>query len=166
VTKAQSSVQRATVIVEKLVPAPGQEEQIAALRLELSTTAAELTEALSRIPLLQKQTDDLLAKWVEENARAASLYEQWHGEQERADKAVASMKRVSAERDVFIKLFAVAFTVAAMMALTPIIKVFGSGFGPLYGPWVHLGCFIGGSAIAYIGAVSLIRLLLRIFVVL
>jgi len=164
VTKAQSSVQRATVIVEKLVPAPGQAEQIAALKLELSTTAAELTEALSKIPVLQKQTDDLMAKWAEENARAAALYEQYQTEQTRADLAVSKSRRASAERDVFVNLFAVSLTIIVLMAVAPLIKNIAASTG-VYAPVVAMGIWTAAAIGSYLAAYWLIRLLLRVLIV-
>lgn len=164
VTKAQSSVQRATVIVEKLVPAPGQAEQIAALKLELSTTAAELTEALAKIPVLQKQTDDLMAKWAEENARATALYEQYQAEQTRADLAVSKAKRASAERDVFVNLFAISLTVIVLMAVAPIVKSIAASAG-VYAPVVAMGIWTAAAIGSYLTAYWLIRLLLRVLIV-
>jgi hypothetical protein len=164
VTKAQSSVQRAAVIVELLVPAPGQEEQIKALRLELSTTAAELTEALARIPALEKQTSDLMAKWADENARASALYEQYQTEQARADLAVTKARRASAERDVFVNLFAVSLTVIVLMAVAPLIRNLAASTGA-YAPVVALGLWTVAAISTYLAAFWLIRLTLRIFVV-
>jgi hypothetical protein len=164
VTKAQSSVQRATVIVEKLIPAPGQGEQIAALKLELSTTAAELTEALAKIPVLQEQTEELVAKWFAENARAASLYEQYKDEQARADVATSKARRASAERDVFVNLFAVSLTVICLMAAAPLIKNLAASTG-VYAPVVAMGIWAGAAIGSYLAAYWLIRLLLRVLIV-
>jgi hypothetical protein len=164
VTKAQSSVQRATIIVEKLVPAPGQEEQIKALRLELSTTAAELTEALAKIPALEKQTSDLMAKWAEENARASALYGQYQAEQARADLAVTKARRASAERDVFVNLCAISLTVIVLMAVAPLIKNIAASTG-VYAPVVAMGIWAGAAIGSYLAAYWLIRLLLRVLIV-
>jgi hypothetical protein len=164
VSKAQSSVQRATVIVERLVPSPGQEEQIKALRIELSTTAAELTEALAKIPVLQEQTDELVAKWFAENARASSLYEQYQAEQARADLATSKAKRSAAERDVFVNLFAVSLTVIVLMAAAPIVRNIATSTG-VYAPVVALGLWVVAAISTYLAAFWLIRLILRIFVV-
>ena len=164
VSKAQSSVQRATVIVERLVPSPGQEEQIKALRIELSTTAAELTEALARIPALQEQTEELVAKWFAENARASALYEQYQAEQARADLATSKAKRSAAERDVFVNLFAVSLTVIVLMAAAPIVRNIATSTGA-YAPVVALGLWVVAAISTYLAAFWLIRLILRIFVV-
>jgi hypothetical protein len=164
VSKAQSSVQRATVIVERLIPAPGQEEQIKALRIELSTTAAELTDALAKIPALQEQTEELVAKWFAENARASSLYDQYQAERARADLATSKAKRSAAERDVFVNLFAVSLTVIVLMAAAPIVRNIATSTGA-YAPVVALGLWVVAAISTYLAAFWLIRLILRIFVV-
>lgn len=163
VARAQGSVQRAVTIVERLVAAPGQEEQIKALRLELSTTAAELTEALARIPALEADVSALMGKWREENARASALYEQYRAEQDRADMAVRQMKRVAAERDVFVNLFAVSLTVLALMAVAPLIRNLAASAGA-YAPVAALGLWAAAAVGSYLGAFWLIRIGLRIFV--
>jgi hypothetical protein len=148
VSKAQSSVQRATVIVEKLVPAPGQEEQIKALRLELSTTAAELTDALAKIPVLQEQTEELVAKWFAENARATALYEQYQVEQTRADTAVKRERQRTAERNFFINLFAIGLTAGIIIVALPFIRQF-SALAGAWQPAAALVLFLVVSGAAY-----------------
>lgn len=165
VTKAQSSVKRATVIVEHLVPAPGQQAQIDALKLELATTAKDLTDALDKIAVVELQNLDLLAKWTEENQRASALYQQFRTQEDRADNAVKQMKRAAAERDVFVNLFAVSLTIIVLLGLAPLIRNIAA-YWPAYAPVLAMGLWAVAAIGAYLGAFWLIRLGLRIFVTL
>lgn len=164
VTKAQSSVQRATVIVERLVPAPGQQAQIDALKLELSTTAAELTEALAKIPVLQAQTEELVTKWFAENARAAALYEQYQTQLGRADKALKRERQRTTERNFFINLFAVGLMAGIVFAAIPLIRNLSTLAGA-WQPFAAVGLFLVVAGGAYGFSFWLVLMIMKLLIV-
>lgn len=164
VARARGGVERAAVMLDNLVPADaGEAGKIAALRLELRTTAAELTEALARIPGLEDDISRLMGKWREENARAAALYEQYVAERDLADGAMRKLRRAEAERDLFVNLLAVGAVVLVMMVAAPWIRRISAAAGA-WAPVAALGMFLAAAGGAYFGTFWLIRLGLRIFV--
>lgn len=168
--KAGQSTARAVQIVERLVVAPGQEEQVKALKLELSTTAdnlritsEQLAKLQAQIPILEQQANTLVVQWQAENKRANDAYQEALAQTERADKAVASYKRASSERDVFVNLFAITLTVIVLMAAAPLIRNIAASSGA-YAPVVALGLWAAAAIGSYLAAFWLIRAGLRLFV--
>ena len=169
---ATDSVARAVQIVTKLVPAPGQVEQINALKLELATTEAELKItsdkldlALAQIPALEAQTGELMQRWREENSRAELAAQGEQNAIAKAAKEKAAAVQAGAERDIFVTLFAVSLTVFGLMAAAPLIQKFSASFGA-YAPFAAVGSWIFAAVTLFFSAFKAIRALLHVAVTL
>lgn len=164
--RAGAAAKRAVQIIEKIVPSPAQAAQISALRLELATTLDELRltseqldNALLRIPQIEKQVADMKAWGLEQNRQLGAAVAAVAAERERADRQHAKARRIASERDLFVNLFAVAITVAGLIALVPLIRAVSEAAGP-WQPAAAIGGFLLVSGGLYFGAFWLIRLLL------
>jgi len=131
--KAVESVKQAVVYVTQLVPAPGQEVVIAQLKLSLQTTQEEmafvdamLDEALTKIPKLTAETENMKLWGAEQQRLYLDEVDTSKAERARADKAHADKFRNGRERDVFILLLSIVAAVHALSFLRPFLWKLGS----------------------------------------
>jgi hypothetical protein len=170
-SNATSSAKRAVVIVEKLVPNPGQEKLVAELKLELATTVENLRltsealdTALLRIPQLQKQVDDVRAWGDSQQVRAQAAEIEVANQKSRADIQEKRAERNGRERDVFVNLFAITLTILALLAAQPLIAGIAKSAGA-YAPAAAIGLWIVAALAAYFASFWVIRGILRLLIV-
>jgi outer membrane murein-binding lipoprotein Lpp len=104
--KASAAAERAVQIVEKIVVAPGQEQELEKLRWELSTTIEQLKftsefleNANAQVGRLENQVADMKRWGVEQN----TLYVKEYGRAQRAEKAwVEADKAVWARNKIIV----------------------------------------------------------------
>ncbi len=169
--KASDSAARAVVIVEKIVPSPGQEAMVATLKLELATTveqlrltSEQLDSALLQIPHLERQISDMKEWGLKQQMLKQEAYKKAEMEERRAEIQEKRAERNGKERDVFVNLFAVTLTIIALLAVRPLIAGIAASTG-VYAPAVAIGLWIVSAFGAYLGAFWLIRGILRLLVV-
>jgi len=162
--KAQSSAERAAVIVEKIIPSAGQEDQIKTLKLELATTVEELRIAgekldlaLLQIPQLEKDISTLMQRWKVENTRADTAVLAAAKERARADKEHGKAIKAGRERDAFVLLFALSGVVAVLTVAKDPIRT-------IQNPWLQLLAWAGVAVGSFLACFWAIRLLVAFLV--
>jgi len=162
--RAMSSAARATVIVERIIPVPGQEESIAALKLELATTVDELRLtsekldlALSQIPQLEKEILNLMNRWKAENVRADMEADHASAERARADREHTKAIRAGRERDAFVMLFALSGVVAVLSAVKDPIRTIPN-------PWLQLLAWAAAAVGSFLACFWAIRVIVGFLV--
>jgi hypothetical protein len=144
--KAQDAAGRAVEIVERIVVAPGQEQELEKLKWELSTTIEQLRftsefleNANTQIGVLASQVEDCKRWGIEQQQTAQSLFESVKAERSRADAEHKSAFRNGRERDVFITLASVISAVLALSSIKPYLW-------KIPNPWlIAIGAFASAS---------------------
>ena len=169
VKTASASATRAISIADKLV-APGQEAQVAQLKLELKTTVDELTvttaqldavmadlvSTLAKTSILQMEVNKLRDQVIEEQKIAAD-------ERQAADLKRKELARVAKQRDLFVWIIAILGTIAVLLGLKDIISKVAQSFGP-YAPLAAIALWTGVTAGSMLGFFALCQVLLDLVI--
>ncbi len=167
---ARGSADRAVVIVEKLVPSPGQERMISELRLELATTVEnlrltsdQLDTALLRLPQLERQIAEMKDWGIAQQRLAATESDRATAERARANKEYEIRQRVTRQRDVFVYIIAALGTVALLLAGKDLLASISRGFGA-YAPLASIIIWGAATAAVFLGIIAGTQLLLDLIV--
>ena len=167
---ASGAAQRAVVIVEKIVPAPGQEKMISDLKLELATTveqlrltSEQLDTALLQLPRLEKQIADMKEWGIAQQRLAATESDRATAERDRANKEYEIRQRVTRQRDIFVYIIAALGTVALLLAGKGLLADLSRGFGG-YAPIASIIIWGAATALAFVGIFAGVQILLDLIV--
>ena len=159
---AREAARQSVIYVDRLIPAPGQEATITALKLSLATTVDELAlvetqldEAQAHIPKLLSDVENMKVWGIGQQVRADALHEREIAERTRADKEHAKAIKAGRERDIFVGLFSLGAALIALMAVKPVIgKV---ALIPVYGQIASIAVLVVAPVAAFFAAFILIR---------
>ena len=147
--KASDSASRAVQIVERIIVAPGQEQELTKLKWELSTTIEQLNfskgflnAANDQVDILMGQVDDMKAWGVEQNRLYVVEYGISQDERKRADTEHKAAFRNGRERDVFVLLFAISGATVAVNFFRSFLWKLQPGIAALAMAGVALGAFV------------------------
>lgn len=159
-SRASESASRATQIAERIVVAPGQEAELARLKLELSTTVEQLKLAEVNFDNARLRLQEFQAQVEDMKQAAQSLSESVKNERSRADAEGRKAFRNGRERDVFVLLFSIFGAVSAVSAAKPFLWKLAPGWSAIALAATAIGSFVACFTFVRFIVASIVRVTL------